>query len=165
MKLTRPNNSSSSSSSSGFTLIEVLIVLAVLVVLVAIAVPQFAGMRRAYKESTVVKYMEQIGSAANSYKTNNGTKRYPVSLQVMFTKPASERLSLIPQPDEVADLDNVWVGDWYISWQGSGGANAFTCIAVPRDANNRRRLAVYEDGVVRSTTDGTTPTRTSTAVK
>lgn len=158
MQISRTNN-------KGFSLIEILIVLAVLVVIVAIAAPRFIGMRRGYKDRTVVKYMELIGSAANNYKTNSGTKRYPTSLQILFTKPAGERQSLLPEPDEVDDLDTIFVSDWTISWIGSGGTNSFTCTATPQDSSNQRRLAVYEDGTVRGTTDGTTPTRTSPAVK
>lgn len=151
--------------SRGFTLTELMLTLAIVLVLACIAVPLYTGMRRAYRERTAIEYMRMIGSAANTYKTTSGTGSYPQSLETLYTPPSGDRQSLLPQPDEVDDLDDVFVSDWYITWWSGGGTNAFMCTATPNDSNNPKRLAVYEDGVVRMTTDGTTPTRTSPAVK
>lgn len=146
----------------GFTITEMVIVLAVLVILAAIAIPQYIGARRAYKEKTVSEYMKSVGSAANDYRTASGTKSFPATLAALLApSPGQSRPPLDP-PDQVVDDSTVVVGGWRVALVASG-ANHFECRATPPSGG--RRYAVFEDGTARYTDDGTPPTRNSPAVK
>lgn len=161
-----PRNSSgvthTAAREHGFTLTELLIVIGVVAVLATIAVPLAAGVMRGVNERRAVARLANIGSAANTFRTTMGQRRFPTLAELRQRLPG-QSAALISPSDAPLDAEGrpASSGGWLIAESQPSSVNSFAVVATPVDAGNRRRYAVFEDGAVRVDFNGQTPTRNS----
>lgn len=161
-----PRNSSgitrTAAREHGFTLTELLIVIGVIAVLAAIAVPLAAGVMRGVNERRAVARLANIGSAANTFRTTMGQRRFPTLAELRQRLPGQTAALISPSDAPLnAEGQSAPSGGWLIAEAQPPSVNSFAVVATPVDHSNPRRYAVFEDGAVRIEHNGQTPTRNS----
>jgi type IV pilus assembly protein PilA len=147
----------------GFSLIELLIVVAIILIIAAIAIPNLLRSKMAANEASAVASLRTYNTAIVSYQTTYNTD------------PATDFSQLGPSStpsSAAADLvDNLLGAAGTPTKSGysftytpgavtSGIISTYTILAVPLTANvtGQREFFTDQSGVIRQTTDSTTPT-------
>ena len=143
----------------GFSLIELLIVVAIILIIAAIAIPNLLRSKMAANEASAVASLRSINTAAVAYSTSYGI--YPTALTNLG--PAASPTST------TADLlDSVLSGGiksgYSISLAGTSGSYTVTATPVTPGVTGQRGFFSDQSGVIRQTTDGSTPSATSTPI-
>jgi prepilin-type N-terminal cleavage/methylation domain-containing protein len=163
----------------GFSLIELVIVVAIILIIAAIAIPNLIRSKIAANEASAVGSLRTISTSAITYSSTYGDG-FPADLPTLGG-PAGTTLASC---DHALMIDSVlstppFVKNGYaLGYQGAGpaasqpagcgakGWNQFEATAVPVSTGQTGQGGFFVDqsGVIRFTTDGTTPTLSSPAL-
>ena len=152
----------------GFSLIELLIVVAIILIIAAIAIPNLLRSKMAANEASAVAslrtYNTAIVSFQTTYNTDPGTS---LSQLGPSTSPSSSAADLVDSLLGAATPSKSGYSFTYVAGTPALGiVSTYTIIAAPLTANvtGQRQFFTDQSGVIRQTTDGTTPTATSNPI-
>ena len=155
------------SNQKGFSLIELLIVVAIILIIAAIAIPNLVRAKMAANEASAVASLRTYNTSIVAYST---TYQTIPSTSLGQLGPASTPSST------AADLvDNLLgsatpVKSGYSFTYSAGTAQngiiySYSIIAAPSNSSTgQRKFFTDQSGVIRETTNGTTPTASSTPI-
>jgi prepilin-type N-terminal cleavage/methylation domain-containing protein len=150
----------------GFSLIELLIVVAIILIIAAIAIPNLLRSKMAANEASAVAslrtYNTAIVSFQTTYNTDPGTD---LSQLGPSTSPSSTAADLVDNLLGAAGSPSKsgYSFTYAAGTPALGIVSTYTIIAAPLTPNvtGQRQFFTDQSGVIRQTTDGTTPTATS----
>src|SRR5579863_268213 len=153
----------------GFSLIELLIVVAIILIIAAIAIPNLLRSKMAANEASAVASLRTYNTVIVEYSITYGTDP-ATSLSQMGpvasgTQPSSASADLV---DSLLGATGSPVKSGYSFTYTPTPATPvtqYTILAVPTSTSTgQRKFFTDQSGVIRQTTDGTTPTVTSTPI-
>ena len=154
----------------GFSLIELLIVVAIILIIAAIAIPNLLRSKMAANEASAVASLRTYNTTIVAYQTTYNTD--PATDFSQLGPPASGSVASSTAADLVDNLlgaagtptKSGYVFT-YAAVTGASTVTQYTILAVPSSTSTgQRKFFTYQSGVIRQTTDGTTPTVTSTPI-
>ena len=154
----------------GFSLIELLIVVAIILIIAAIAIPNLLRSKMAANEASAVASLRTYNTSLVSYATTYGTdpgSGMNFSALGPATTPSSTAADLVDSLLGVATPTKSGYAFTYTP--GTAAANGitsqYTILAAPQSTSTgQRKFFTDQSGVIRQTTDGSTPTATSTPI-
>jgi type IV pilus assembly protein PilA len=163
------------SKQKGFSLIELLIVVAIILIIAAIAIPNLLRARMAANESSAVGSLRTIITSEFNYQQTYGIGYAPltnlgsVAPCAPATLATSAAACLVDSQLSGGKKSGYNVTTPTPAAVGTAAApnNTFTAVAVPTVIGQSGQRGFYADqsGVIRFTTDGTTPLATSPALQ
>ncbi len=155
-------------SQKGFSLIELLIVVAVILIIAAIAIPNLLRSKIAANEASAVASMRAYNTSIVAYETTYVTApTTDLSSLGPATTPSSTAADLVDNLLGVAAPVKSGYAFTYTpgAASASGIVASYSILAVPLSAGTgQRQFFTDETGVIRQTTDGSTPSATSTPI-
>jgi type IV pilus assembly protein PilA len=152
----------------GFSLIELLIVVAIILIIAAIAIPNLLRSKIAANEASAVASMRAYNTSIVAYETTYVTApTTDLSALGPSTTPSSTAADLVDNLLGVAAPVKSGYAFTYTpgAAPASGTVSSYTIIAVPLSpGTGQRRFFTDETGVIRQTTDGSTPSATSAPI-
>jgi type IV pilus assembly protein PilA len=148
----------------GFSLIELLIVVAIILIIAAIAIPNLLRSKMAANEASAVASLRTYNTAIVSYSTTYGTDPATNLAQLgPATTPSSTAADLVDNLLGVASPTKSGYNFAYTAGTASNGViSQYTITALPQSASTgQRKFFTDQSGVIRQTTDGSTPTASS----
>ena len=146
----------------GFSLIELLIVVAIILIIAAIAIPNLLRSKMAANEASAVASLRTLNTCVVEYQVTYGTDPSTLASMGPATTPSSTAADLI---------DNVLAtgtkSGYTISYTAVAATpvTQYTMLAVPvSSSTGQRKFFTDQSGVIRQTTDGSTPTASSTPI-
>ena len=151
----------------GFSLIELLIVVAIILIIAAIAIPNLVRAKMAANEASAVASLRTYNTSIVAYET---TYQTAPSTNLSALGPASTPSST------AADLVDSLLGSATAVKSGysftyaagtaqNGIITTYTITALPSNSSTgQRKFFTDQSGVIRATTDGSTPTASSTPI-
>jgi len=157
------------SKQKGFSLIELLIVVAIILIIAAIAIPNLLRSKMAANEASAVASLRTYNTTIIAYQTTYGTMPTTDFSQLGPVSgggtPSASAADLV---DSLLGVANPAVKSGYSFRYAPVSATPvtqYTILAVPQSASTgQRQFFTDQSGVIRQTTDGTTPTVTSTPI-
>lgn len=145
-------------SVRGFTLVEIMIVVAIIALIAAIAIPNLLRARHNANEGAAIGSMHTLVASLESFRASATPPTYPADWAALAS-------ATPPYLDPVMQTANV-VGtpkQGYFFTYTRVDADNYTLVGAPSQNNvtGTRQFFADESGVIRATTDGTTPTDTS----
>ena len=150
----------------GFSLIELLIVVAIILIIAAIAIPNLIRSKMAANEASAVASLRTYNTSIVSFSTTYGTDPAALSNLGPSTTPSSTAADLVDNLLGAASP----IKSGYLFTYSSGAANngiisTYTIIAAPQNTSTgQRQFYTDQSGVIRQTTDGTTPNASSNPI-
>ena len=151
----------------GFSLIELLIVVAIILIIAAIAIPNLLRSKMAANEASAVASLRTYNTAIVSYSTTYGTDPATnFSALGPSTTPSSTAADLVDNLLGIAAPQKSGYTFTYKAGAAVGGITSqYTILAAPQSSSTgQRQFFTDQSGVIRQTTDGTTPTASSTPI-
>jgi type IV pilus assembly protein PilA len=151
----------------GFSLIELLIVVAIILIIAAIAIPNLLRSKMAANEASAVASLRTYNTAIVSYSTTYGTDPATnFSALGPSTTPSSTAADLVDNLLGIAAPAKSGYNFTYTAGTASNGIiSQYTILAAPQSTSTgQRKFFTDQSGVIRQTTDGTTPTASSTPI-
>lgn len=153
----------------GFSLIELLIVVAIILIIAAIAIPNLMRSKMAANEASAVASLRTYNTAIVSYQTTYGTDPSTSFAQLgPATSPSSAQADLVDNLLGSATAQKSGYTFTYAPGAASsaGIISTYTIVAVPQTQNTtgQRQFFTDQSGVIRQTTDGSSPTASSTPI-
>ena len=151
----------------GFSLIELLIVVAIILIIAAIAIPNLIRSKMAANEASAVAslrtYNTSIVAFATTYQTDPGTD---LSQLGPASTPSSTAADLVDNLLGSATPVKSGYSFAYTPGTAVGGVvTTYTIVATPSNTSTgQRKFFTDQSGVIRATTDGSTPTVASTPI-
>ncbi len=152
----------------GFSLIELLIVVAIILIIAAIAIPNLLRSKMAANEASAVASMRTLNTSIVSYSTTYGTDP---SLLANLGPGAPATSTAADLVDNLLGADPAVKSGYSIAYT-AGAADAttgiittYTMVATPLSTSTGQRyFFTDQSGVIRQTTDGSTPTASSSPI-
>jgi type IV pilus assembly protein PilA len=159
----------------GFSLIELLIVVAIILIIAAIAIPNLLRAKMAANEASAVGSVRTINTGSITYSSTYGAG-YPPALANLGGAAGSAvtcaGAQVLDNALATATTAAAAKSGYYFTYTASGtavtvgsctGHPGYTLIATPSVAGQTGQRLFYSDqsGVIRFTTDGTTPSVSS----
>ena len=148
----------------GFSLIELLIVVAIILIIAAIAIPNLLRSKMAANEASAVASLRTLNTSIVAYSTTYSTDPAALADLGPSATPSSTAADLV---DNLLGADPAVKSGYSIAYTAGSGTpvTTYTMIATPLSSSTGQRL-FYTDqsGVIRQTTDGSTPTASSTPI-
>ena len=148
----------------GFSLIELLIVVAIILIIAAIAIPNLLRSKMAANEASAVSSLRTFNTVFQEFNNTYGTLPSALSNLAPSSTPSSTAADLV---DNLLGTDPATKSGYTITYYPVGTApiSQFTMLAKPvSTATGQRYFFLDQSGVIRQTTDGTTPTVSSTPI-
>jgi prepilin-type N-terminal cleavage/methylation domain-containing protein len=155
-------------NQQGFSLIELLIVVAIILIIAAIAIPNLLRSKMAANEASAVASLRTYNTAIVAYQTTYNTDPTTDFAQLGPITSGSPSASAADLVDSLLGKTNPAKKSGYSFTYTPVSATPVTqysILAVPSSASTGQRLFFTDQsGVIRQTTDGSTPTNTSTPI-
>jgi type IV pilus assembly protein PilA len=152
----------------GFSLIELLIVVAIILIIAAIAIPNLLRSRMAANEASAVGSIRSINTAEVTYASTYPAIGFSADLASLGgatpCTASSSTACLIDQVLAGATSAATSKSGYYFTYTNTAGTPsvAYTIIGIPASAQTgQRQFFSDQSGVIRYTTDGSTPTVSS----
>ena len=148
----------------GFSLIELLIVVAIILIIAAIAIPNLLRSKMAANEASAVASMRTLNTTIVAYQTTYATDPPNLASLGPATTPSSTAADLV---DNLLGKDPAVKSGYSIAYVAgtTTPVTTYTLIATPISASTgQRKFFTDQSGVIRQTTDGTTPSVSSTPI-
>jgi type IV pilus assembly protein PilA len=157
-----------SNKQKGFSLIELLIVVAIILIIAAIAIPNLLRSKMAANEASAVATLRTYNTAIVSFQTTYGTDPATSLTQLgPAAIPSSTAADLVDNLLGAATPTKSGYGFTYAPGAAASGiVSTYTIVAAPLTQNvtGQRQFFTDQSGVIRQTTDGTTPTAASNPI-
>jgi prepilin-type N-terminal cleavage/methylation domain-containing protein len=158
----------------GFSLIELLIVVAIILIIAAIAIPNLLRSKMAANEASAVAalrtYNTSIAAYQTTYQTDPTTDFSQLGPTASGAAPSASAADLVDNLLGAAGPSTNKSGYTFTYAPGTAATGTtaitqYTILAVPQSTSTgQRHFFTDQSGVIRQTTDGTTPTVTSTPI-
>ena len=151
----------------GFSLIELLIVVAIILIIAAIAIPNLLRSKMAANEASAVASLRTYNTAIVSYSTTYNTDPATDLSQLgPATTPSSTAADLVDNLLGSATPTKSGYNFTYTPGTASNGViSQYTIQAAPQSSSTgQRKFFTDQSGVIRQTTDGSTPTVSSNPI-
>ena len=152
----------------GFSLIELLIVVAIILIIAAIAIPNLIRSKMAANEASAVASLRTYNTSIVAYETTYQTAPSGTSLAVLgpASTPSSTAADLVDQLlGSAAPVKSGYTFTYTPGTAVGGSVTTYTIVAVPSNTSTgQRKFFTDQSGVIRATTDGSTPTASSTPI-
>ena len=152
----------------GFSLIELLIVVAIILIIAAIAIPNLLRSKMAANEASAVSSMRTLNTSIVAYSTTYGTDPSSLGSMGPATTPSSTAADLV---DSLLGTDPASKSGYIITYvagaapSGTTSISTYTMVAAPQSTSTgQRKFFTDQSGVIRQTTDGSTPTVSSSPI-
>jgi type IV pilus assembly protein PilA len=151
----------------GFSLIELLIVVAIILIIAAIAIPNLLRSKMAANEASAVASLRTYNTSIVAYQTTYATDPTTDFSQLGPTTgtPSASAADLV---DNLLGASGSPVKSGYTFAYSAVSATPvtqYTIIAVPvSSSTGQRKFFTDQSGVIRQTTDGSTPSVTATPI-
>ena len=148
----------------GFSLIELLIVVAIILIIAAIAIPNLMRSKMAANEASAVASLRTLNTSIVAYQTTYATDPSTLASLGPSATPSSTAADLV---DSLLGTDPAQKSGYTITYTAVAGTpiTQYTILAAPQSTSTgQRRFFTDQSGVIRQTTDGTTPTASSTPI-
>ena len=145
----------------GFSLIELLIVVAIILIIAAIAIPNLLRSKMAANEASAVSSLRTLNTVFVEYNNTYNTLPSNLASLAPATTPSSTAADLV---DNLLSTDPAVKSGYSISYSPVSATpiTQYTMLAVPvSTSTGQRKFFTDQSGVIRQTTDGTTPSATS----
>jgi prepilin-type N-terminal cleavage/methylation domain-containing protein len=156
------------SNQKGFSLIELLIVVAIILIIAAIAIPNLLRSKMAANEASAVASLRTYNTAIAAYQTTYATDPTTDFSQLGPVSGGSPSASSADLVDNLLGAAGNPVKSGYSFTYTPVSATPvtqYTILAVPSSSSTgQRQFFTDQSGVIRQTTDGTTPTVASTPI-
>jgi prepilin-type N-terminal cleavage/methylation domain-containing protein len=150
----------------GFSLIELLIVVAIILIIAAIAIPNLLRSKMAANEASAVASLRTYNTSIVAYQTTYGTMPATDFAQLgPATTPSASAADLVD--NLLGHANPAQKSGYSFTYTPVAGTpvTAYSVLAVPQSASTgQRQFFTDQSGVIRQTTDGTTPTVISTPI-
>ena len=156
---------SNKSIEKGFSLIELLIVVAIILIIAGVAIPNLLRSKMAANEASAVASLRTINTSIVAYSITYGTD--PATLAALGPMVGSTPSSTTADLIDSLVAAGVKSGYTFSYTPVTGGASVtmYTTLAVPTSTNTgQRKFFSDQSAVIRQTTDGSTPTASSTPI-
>jgi type IV pilus assembly protein PilA len=148
----------------GFSLIELLIVVAIILIIAAIAIPNLMRAKMAANEASAVASMRTLNTSVVAFSTTYGTDPSNLASLGPAAAPSSTAADLV---DNLLGKDPAVKSGYTISYTAvvAVPVTQYTILAVPvSTSTGQRKFFTDQSGVIRQTTDASTPTASSTPI-
>jgi type IV pilus assembly protein PilA len=150
----------------GFSLIELLIVVAIILIIAAIAIPNLLRSKMAANEASSVATLRTYNTSIVAYETTYGTAPTTnLSELGPSTTPSSTAADLVDNLIGVAAPTKSGYTFTYApggaASNGSVATYSILATATSQNVTGQRKFFTDQSGVIRQTTDASTPTATS----
>jgi type IV pilus assembly protein PilA len=148
----------------GFSLIELLIVVAIILIIAAIAIPNLLRSKMAANEASAVASLRTLNTVIVEYSITYATDPSSLASMAPASTPSSTAADLV---DNLLGTDPAVKSGYKITYTAVSATpiTSYSMLAVPvSSSTGQRRFFTDQSGVIRQTTDGTTPTASSTPI-
>jgi len=148
----------------GFSLIELLIVVAIILIIAAIAIPNLLRSKMAANEASAVASLRTLNTVIVEYSITYATDPSNLSSLQPATTPSSTSADLV---DSLLGKDPAVKSGYSIAYTAVAGTpiTSYSMVATPTSSSTgQRKFFTDQSGVIRQTTDGSTPTASSTPI-
>jgi prepilin-type N-terminal cleavage/methylation domain-containing protein len=157
----------------GFSLIELLIVVAIILIIAAIAIPNLLRSKMAANEASAVASLRTYNTSIVAYQTTYATdpstdfsQLGPVAAGGTPSASAADLVdSLLGITGNPAKSGYTFTYTPGAAASGTTAITQYTILAAPQSTSTgQRKFFTDQSGVIRQTTDGSTPTVASTPI-
>ncbi len=145
----------------GFSLIELLIVVAIILIIAAIAIPNLMRSKMAANEASAVASLRTLNTSIVAYSTTYATDPPTLASLGPSAAPSSTAADLV---DNLLGVDPAQKSGYTITYTSVAATpiTQYTILAAPQSpSTGQRKFFTDQSGVIRQTTDGSTPTGSS----